>query len=92
MDPTEVNASNIINASKQVDQNLIEQFSQNKKIPNPAFNVLIIVYTILITFGAAGNILVVIAVLRKPAMRIARNMFILNLAVSGRCGTFSKRP
>ncbi|CAD7085279.1 unnamed protein product [Hermetia illucens] len=82
MDPTEVNASNIINASKQVDQNLIEQFSQNKKIPNPAFNVLIIVYTILITFGAAGNILVVIAVLRKPAMRIARNMFILNLAVS----------
>ena len=32
--------------------------------------------------GAAGNLLVVYAVVRQPAMRTVRNVFIINLAVS----------
>lgn len=78
------NASDIINASKNVNQVLIEKFQRNRNIEDPAYHILIIMYSTLILFGAAGNSLVVIAVARKPIMRTARNMFIVNLAVSGK--------
>ncbi|XP_014666950.1 PREDICTED: neuropeptide F receptor-like [Priapulus caudatus] len=45
-------------------------------------NILIAMYCVLICIGAFGNSLVCIAVIRKPAMRTARNLFIINLAVS----------
>lgn len=43
---------------------------------------LLVAYSILITTGAVGNGLVCIAVARKPAMRTARNIYIINLAIS----------
>ncbi|XP_003741868.1 neuropeptide F receptor [Galendromus occidentalis] len=43
---------------------------------------LLVAYSVLITTGAAGNGLVCIAVARKPAMRTARNFYIINLAIS----------
>ncbi|XP_053698688.1 neuropeptide F receptor [Sabethes cyaneus] len=63
-------------------QGLIEQFTNNRKVDEPAFHLLIVMYSILIVFGATGNSLVVMAVVRKPQMRTARNMFIVNLAIS----------
>ncbi|XP_055523454.1 neuropeptide F receptor [Wyeomyia smithii] len=63
-------------------QGLIEQFTHNRKVDEPAFHILIVMYSILIVFGATGNSLVVMAVVRKPQMRTARNMFIVNLAIS----------
>ena len=64
---------------------LIEQFLSNKKLQSPCNQILIAMYATLIVVGATGNIAVVIAVIRKPIMRTARNLFILNLAISGKC-------
>lgn len=63
---------------------LLEQFSRNRSIDGPWYHILIIMYGVLIIFGSLGNTLVVIAVVRKPMMRTARNLFILNLAISGK--------
>ncbi|XP_022689861.1 neuropeptide F receptor-like [Varroa jacobsoni] len=43
---------------------------------------LLLVYSLLIMTGALGNGLVCLAVARKPAMRTARNIYIINLAIS----------
>ena len=55
---------------------------ENRSVSREAYYTLIVLYALLICFGALGNILVVLAVLRKAAMKTARNLFILNLAVS----------
>ncbi|XP_055904468.1 neuropeptide F receptor isoform X2 [Eupeodes corollae] len=65
-----------------LDPILFEQFTRNRSIEGPWYYVLIVMYSVLIVFGAVGNTLVVIAVVRKPMMRTARNLFILNLAIS----------
>ncbi|CAB3257633.1 unnamed protein product [Arctia plantaginis] len=74
----------LIEASRGIqDPNiLLEKFSQNKKVDDPTRALLLTFYGILVVIGAVGNALVVISVVRKPAMRTARNMFIVNLAVS----------
>ncbi|ROT61423.1 putative neuropeptide Y receptor, partial [Penaeus vannamei] len=61
---------------------LIEKFEKNRRVSYTAFCTLIFVYSVLIVLGATGNSLVVMAVIRKPAMRTARNVFIINLAIS----------
>ncbi|KAL3268012.1 hypothetical protein HHI36_007145, partial [Cryptolaemus montrouzieri] len=61
---------------------LLEKYVQNRAIDEPAYTILIVMYSVLIIMGALGNTLVIISVVRKPAMRTPRNMFILNLAVS----------
>ncbi|XP_055587679.1 neuropeptide F receptor isoform X2 [Uranotaenia lowii] len=71
-----------IMGTSTIRQGLIEQYSTNRKVDDPAYHILIVMYGILIVFGATGNSLVVMAVARKPQMRTARNMFIVNLAVS----------
>jgi neuropeptide Y receptor len=68
--------------NETIDQSILEKFARNRVVEDPAFSTLIFVYSVLIVVGAAGNSLVVCAVARKPAMRTARNMFIVNLAVS----------
>ncbi|GFG31924.1 hypothetical protein Cfor_08080 [Coptotermes formosanus] len=74
------NMSWVLNAT--INQGMLEEFARNRVVEDPAFSTLIFVYSVLIIVGAAGNSLVVCAVARKPAMRTARNMFIVNLAVS----------
>lgn len=69
--------------NETIDPRVYNQFSRNRKVDDPfAFFALIAAYSLLIIVGATGNSLVVCAVVRKPAMRTARNMFIVNLAVS----------
>lgn len=70
--------------SIQLDPVLIERFTRNRSIDGPWYHILILLYCVLIIFGSLGNILVVVAVVRKPIMRTARNLFILNLAISGK--------
>jgi neuropeptide Y receptor len=65
-----------------IDKRLLNEFARNRVVDEPAFSTLIFLYSVLIIVGAAGNSLVVCAVARKPAMRTARNMFIVNLAIS----------
>lgn len=77
-------AKQLIEASKGIqDPNiLLEKFSQNRKVDDPTRSLLIAFYIILVVIGAVGNALVILSVVRKPVMRTARNMFIVNLAVS----------
>ncbi|XP_055848163.1 neuropeptide F receptor isoform X2 [Episyrphus balteatus] len=72
----------INNVTTRLDPVLLERFTRNRSIDGPWYYILIVMYSVLIVFGAVGNILVVIAVVRKPMMRTARNLFILNLAIS----------
>ncbi|XP_050685247.1 neuropeptide F receptor isoform X2 [Leptidea sinapis] len=74
----------VIEASLGVQNpnSLLEKFSQNRKVDDPTRALLLTFYGILVVIGGVGNALVVISVVRKPVMRTARNMFIVNLAVS----------
>ncbi|KAI1732033.1 7 transmembrane receptor (rhodopsin family) domain-containing protein [Ditylenchus destructor] len=45
-------------------------------------NLIIVAYSLAIAFGAIGNLLTMVAVLRSSQMRTVRNFFILNLALS----------
>ncbi|XP_047112083.1 neuropeptide F receptor-like [Schistocerca piceifrons] len=78
------NLTRVLSAlNDSLDPRVLAQFSSNRKLDDPAaFYALVAAYSLLIAVGAAGNSLVVCAVVRKPAMRTARNMFIVNLAVS----------
>lgn len=74
----------LLNKSRQyIDQDIMSKYARNRNIDSTlTFYGLIAAYTVLIVLGSCGNGLVVVAVVRKPAMRTARNMFIVNLAVS----------
>ena len=77
-----VNLSDLWNVSGGLDLNVIHKFERNRKVDGPLLAVILGVYGTLIIVGAAGNSLVVLAVIRKAAMRTARNVFIINLAIS----------
>lgn len=55
---------------------------KNRPIGDVAFYALCVCYTLLIITGVIGNGMVCAAVIRKPAMRTARNVYIINLAIS----------
>ncbi|XP_023332440.1 neuropeptides capa receptor [Eurytemora carolleeae] len=50
-----------------------------------SFYTLIFFYSLLIAAGVTGNLLVLYLLLRTPALRTARNVFVANLAVSDFC-------
>ncbi|GIY87757.1 neuropeptide F receptor [Caerostris extrusa] len=60
----------------------LQPYMNNRAIDDTALAILMTIYIILIVTGATGNGLVCIAVARKAAMRTARNVFIINLAIS----------
>lgn len=65
-----------------LDMSVIERFRSNRRVNDLAFFCLVAAYCILIIFGTIGNSLVVYVVARQPAMRTARNVFVVNLAIS----------
>lgn len=73
---------NILREGQGIDNNILKLYELNRKVDGSAYYCLIAAYSLLILLGSCGNILVVCVVIRKPAMRTARNMFILNLAIS----------
>lgn len=90
VDYMEVDINNLTaqsNTSLFVSQGkrLVDRFSRNRAISDQWHYALISIYLGMIIFGTVGNIFVAIAVVRKPIMRTARNLFILNLAISGEC-------
>ncbi|XP_042222789.1 neuropeptide F receptor-like [Homarus americanus] len=76
------NFSWLFNVSEGLNIDLINKFQRNRRVNDGAYYALIVVYSLLIVLGSTGNSLVVVAVIRKPAMRTARNVFIINLAIS----------
>jgi neuropeptide Y receptor len=76
------NLSVLWNTSGGLNFDLILKFERNLRLEGALLAALLLVYGAVITVGVAGNSLVVLAVIRKPAMRTARNVFIINLAIS----------
>lgn len=76
------NLSDIWNVSGGLDIEMIIKFERNRKVDGVLFCAILLAYGPLIIVGAVGNSLVVVAVLRKVTMRTARNVFIINLAIS----------
>ncbi|XP_064110012.1 neuropeptide F receptor-like [Macrobrachium nipponense] len=76
------NLSHIFNVTGGLNVDLLHKFERNRRVGDAAYYTLILAYSVLIVLGASGNSLVVLAVIRKPAMRTARNVFIINLAIS----------
>ncbi|XP_059469619.1 neuropeptide F receptor [Neocloeon triangulifer] len=71
------------NTHQFIDHDIILKYSRNRSLDSSwTFFGLVAAYSLLIVLGSCGNGLVVVAVVRKPAMRTARNLFIVNLAVS----------
>lgn len=60
----------------------LQGYMTNKAIGDTSFGYLLTAYISLIILGATGNGLVCLVVARKPSMRTARNVFIINLAIS----------
>ncbi len=48
----------------------------------PWRQLLIALYTVMIVVGSVGNLMVIYVVARNPSMRTARNVFVVNLAIS----------
>ncbi|XP_076066964.1 neuropeptide F receptor-like [Oratosquilla oratoria] len=76
------NLTLLLNLTGGINPNLIDKFNHNRSVDKQTFCGLIVSYAVLVILGTTGNILVVTAVARKPAMRTARNVFIVNLATS----------
>ncbi|XP_045104745.1 neuropeptide F receptor-like [Portunus trituberculatus] len=76
------NLTQLLNLTRDFDFSFVNKFANNRRVSEAAFASLLTAYGLLIVLGAAGNSLVVLAVVRKPAMRTARNVFIINLAIS----------
>lgn len=51
--------SEIVRKSKDVDPELVDRYIYNRAVDEPAYTILIIMYSILIAVGALGNTLVV---------------------------------
>ncbi|KAH8382486.1 hypothetical protein KR009_003762, partial [Drosophila setifemur] len=79
---TAINTSELNETGSRPSDPVFNRFLTNRAVDSPWYHMLIAMYGVLIVFGALGNTLVVIAVVRKPIMRTARNLFILNLAIS----------
>ncbi|XP_065155464.1 neuropeptide F receptor isoform X2 [Atheta coriaria] len=88
MDVEEMNATEMNRMSENMNRtiskfgDLLERYLRNRGVDQPAYGILIALYTVIIVVGAMGNALVILSVVRKPAMRTPRNMFIVNLAIS----------
>jgi hypothetical protein len=66
----------------ELDLSVIERFRSNRRVNDVAFFCLVAAYCLLIIFGTIGNSLVVYVVVCQPAMRTARNVFVVNLSIS----------
>ena len=63
-------------------QTMVEDWRYQARVSPVPYGLLVALYASMIIFGALGNLLVILVVARNPAMRTARNVFIVNLAVS----------
>ena len=83
--PMDSNSSDIWNMLSKLgahDEDFLWKMTENRRLGYKTTCVLITLYSLLILIGSAGNFLVILAVVRQPAMRTLRNTFIINLAVS----------
>eukprot|EP00095_Tigriopus_kingsejongensis_P011593 maker-scaffold297_size217559-snap-gene-1.19 protein:Tk11593 transcript:maker-scaffold297_size217559-snap-gene-1.19-mRNA-1 annotation:"neuropeptide f receptor" len=61
---------------------MVENWRYQARVGTFWYSILVMLYASMILIGATGNLLVILVVVRNVAMRTARNVFIVNLAVS----------
>ena len=61
---------------------MVEDWRYEARAEPLAFGFIVALYACMIIIGATGNLLVILVVIRNRAMRTARNVFIVNLAIS----------
>ena len=52
------------------------------RVSPTTYYIFLIVYTLILSFGLAGNLTIIFACIRKKIPKTTRNIFILNLAIS----------
>lgn len=67
---------------ENVIRTMVENWRYQARVGNVWYTILVLLYASMILIGATGNLLVILVVVRNVAMRTARNVFIVNLAVS----------
>ena len=61
---------------------MVEDWRYQARVDDTVYGFLVALYACMIIVGATGNLLVIFVVIRNRAMRTARNVFIVNLAIS----------
>ena len=61
---------------------MVEEWRYQARVDDTVYGFLVALYACMIVVGATGNLLVIFVVIRNRAMRTARNVFIVNLAIS----------
>ena len=70
------------NLTGHFDPNVLTKYTSNLRVSQRSLAGLLVTYSLLMTVGGAGNGLVLAAFTRNAALRTARNVFLLNLAVA----------
>lgn len=61
---------------------MVEDWRYQAQVEPLVYGLLVALYACMIIVGATGNLLVILVVIRNRTMRTARNVFIVNLAIS----------
>ena len=70
------------NLTMNLDLSVLHKFQSNLRVSHKAFLGLLLIYSVFMLVGGAGNSVVLAAFVRNPSFRTARNIFLLNLAVA----------
>lgn len=66
----------------KVLEDFAENFAEEERVSGGVFVVLLALYCVVILIGVTGNVIILSAILSKPKMRTARNIFIVTLSGS----------
>ena len=67
---------------EQSVQQMVDGWRSEPRVEPIFYGLLVTLYASMIIVGAAGNLLVILVVVRNRAMRTPRNVYIVNLAIS----------
>ena len=76
------NASDVVSILEKTVQVMVEDWRYQARVEPLVYGLLVALYACMIIVGATGNLLVILVVVRNQAMRTARNVYIVNLAIS----------
>ena len=76
------NLTEVLTIVERSVQAMIEDWRYQARVQPLVYGLLVALYACMIIVGATGNLLVILVVVRNRAMRTARNVYIVNLAIS----------
>ena len=76
------NQDDVLKLYDDVIAKMVLDWRYQARVDDTVYGFLVALYACMIIVGATGNLLVIFVVIRNRAMRTARNVFIVNLAIS----------